>query len=411
MQSPNNDTFCVAPWFQVRNQNDMQKRVCCAISTYGGTDSENSSPIDFLNSDKNIELKKKLHNGIKVKECSKCWRNEKNNITSLRQRLNGVLLHNKSDVKNTWLQSYFNRKKDFTSDDLLMADVKVGNTCNHACVMCSPDDSSMVYNEWIKNKNVFFIKDKLKDDPDFLKKVALTGYKNQSYRKYIDDICKNKNLKFIKILGGEPLLDRYLLTKLKDLPKKQKNIMSLHIVTNGSVNLLETKEYLGDFKNIKFNISLEGIGDVQEYARYHSKWAQLEKNILDFKQSQYSDISIHHTLQTTTVLGLSDLLQWINSNDLSISFGMCLNPKYLSFMSLPGKVRHLIQKIFTNDVPVKQNDIGDEEPVTTENILNYIDEMKFNKDEYQKFLKYIKWYEKNKSIKPLKDIFPILFDN
>ena len=80
-------------------------------------------------------------------------------------------------------------------------------------------------------------------------------------------------------------------------------------------------------------------------------------------------------------------------------------------MSLPGKVRYLIQKIFTNDVPVKQNDIGDEEPVTTENILNYIDEMKFNNDEYQKFLKYIKWYEKNKSIKPLKDIFPILFDN
>ena len=99
MQSPNNDTFCVAPWFQVRNQNDMQKRVCCAISTYGGTDSENSSPIDFLNSDKNIELKKKLHNGIKVQECSKCWRNEKNNITSLRQRLNGILLHNKSYVK------------------------------------------------------------------------------------------------------------------------------------------------------------------------------------------------------------------------------------------------------------------------------------------------------------------------
>ena len=108
-----------------------------------------------------------------------------------------------------------------------MADVKVGNTCNHACVMCSPDDSSMVYNEWIKNKNVFFIKDKLKDDPDFLKKVSLTGYKNQSYRKYRVDkpkppTPKKANRRKKLDLPASPSLESFFIDKDKMLvPKNQ----------------------------------------------------------------------------------------------------------------------------------------------------------------------------------------------
>ena len=59
MEQPNNDTFCVAPWFQIRNENNMQKKVCCNIQT-STENHENKTALDFLNIDENI------HNILKV---------------------------------------------------------------------------------------------------------------------------------------------------------------------------------------------------------------------------------------------------------------------------------------------------------------------------------------------------------
>ena len=68
METPDNRTFCVAPWFQIRNENDGSKRVCCAIgSSY--PESVTQGPLEFLNSTQNIRLKKDLHQGTKAKSC------------------------------------------------------------------------------------------------------------------------------------------------------------------------------------------------------------------------------------------------------------------------------------------------------------------------------------------------------
>ena len=108
MHLPNKDTFCVAPWFQIRNENNLKKRVCCKISMTTATDSE---PLEHLNNDQNIRLKKNLHEGIKDSACYKCWKDEEKNVRSVRQNLNGLLLNNKQELKNTWIESYFKRKQ------------------------------------------------------------------------------------------------------------------------------------------------------------------------------------------------------------------------------------------------------------------------------------------------------------
>ena len=57
MKLPDNNTFCVAPWFQIRNENDGSKRVCCGITSKYPKSVE-QEPLEFLNSADNIELKK-----------------------------------------------------------------------------------------------------------------------------------------------------------------------------------------------------------------------------------------------------------------------------------------------------------------------------------------------------------------
>ena len=409
MDLPNSKTFCVAPWFQIRNSNDGSKKVCCGISS-SSPKSVDQDPLEFLNSEEVMNLKENLHHGKRVKECSGCWKPEAEGRISLRQQLNGILTNNSSSIENTWLDSYFRQKQDFTSDDLLMADIKIGNTCNYACVMCVPSDSSMIYNEWIKKPNAFFIKNKLRNDPGYLERIRFTGYRNKIYRNYVEKILSNRNLKFLKLLGGEPLLDQKLITDLRNLPENRKKKIHLHIVTNASKDLSQTREYLGNFKFITFTVSLEGTAGVQEYARYGSNWSEVSANILKFKEKFPTDIIVHTVLQTTSILGFEDLARWTNKNNLALQMGICINPDYLSFSSLPDAVREKVKKSLSKaKIIISQTRIGDEEGWPVDKIIDIMESTKFDIEQYKKFMNYIKWYENGKKLPNLRDIFPALF--
>lgn len=410
MEQPNTKTFCVAPWFQIRNENDLHKKVCCSIDK--STKSE-LGVFEHLNSEANLKLKKDLHNGIQNKNCQKCWKAEQNNVRSLRQTLNASLLNNQNTIEDSWLTSYFKRKENWLSDRLLMADVHIGNTCNHACIMCIPADSSLIYNHWQKSQDNEFVKEVLDKDPKHLERIKMNGYKNKKYEEYFTHVIENNpNLRVLKIIGGEPLLDKNLLRKLQELDDEHKQRLSIWIVTNGSVNLNETVQKLGNFKGIFFAVSVEGVGQVHEYARYGSNWQQLESNILSFKQSNTRAVTIHHTIQASTLLGLEDLSHWCNSNNVPISLGFVKHPDYLSVSAIPNHVREaVIEKAKANKILVKENTLSDEPTLSAENMLHTLTSTEFNPHLYQRFLRFVDWYEENKAdIPKLKDIFPQLYE-
>ena len=389
---PDPGTFCVAPWFQIRNQNDMSKNVCGSRITDTSVD---LLPLDYLNSAEIQGLKQDLHTGIKNKSCSQCWTQESHGVSSLRQKLNGILLNNTNEVKNSWVSAYFKKKTDYTSDFVAMADIKTGNTCNFACVMCNPEDSSKIYTNWAQDTSAGFIQQKLTQVPDYLNTVKLYSLKNNKYLSYVNDVLANTDkLQWLKFLGGEPLLDTTLLEKVRALPAEKKKKISLSFVTNGSVNLKETADYLGKFKNIYFCISLEGTGATQDYARAGSNWHTIEHNILSAVDYKNIQISIVHTLQTTTILGLGELLSWGQQHNLEISLGYCSDPSYLSFKSLSEAARESAKLILSKT-----------------NLAGIINNVEFDPLEHQKFINYISWYENaNKTTNSLKNLYPLLFE-
>ena len=410
MEQPSPKTFCVAPWFQIRNENDLRKKVCCHIDRVTKSD---LGVFEHLNSEDNIKLKKDLHAGIQNPNCKKCWTNEQNNVKSLRQSLNGSLLNNQSTIENSWLTSYFKRKENWTSDRLLMADIHIGNTCNHACIMCIPADSSLIYNHWQKSQDNEFVKEVLDKDPKHLERIKMNGFKNKKYEEYFTHVISNNpNLKVLKIIGGEPLMDKNLLQKLQELDEEQKQRLSIWVVTNGRVNLNDILDKLGNFKGIFFTVSIEGVGQVHEYARYGSNWKQLEQNILSFKQSDTRGITIHHTIQASTLLGLEDLTHWCNQNNLPITLGFVEHPDYLSVSAIPDHIREtVVKKAKANKMLVREEPLSDEPTLTAENMLHTLTSTSFDPYLYKRFLRYVDWYEGNKTEIPrLKNIFPELYE-
>ena len=279
--------------------------------------------------------------------------------------------------------------------------------------MCIPADSSLIYNHWQKSQDNEFVKEVLDKDPKHLERIKMNGFKNKKYEEYFTHVISNNpNLKVLKIIGGEPLMDKNLLQKLQELDEEQKQRLSIWVVTNGSVNLNDILDKLGNFKGIFFTVSIEGVGQVHEYARYGSNWKQLEQNILSFKQSDTRGITIHHTIQASTLLGLEDLTHWCNQNNLSITLGFVEHPDYLSVSAIPDHIREtVVKKAKANKMLVREEPLSDEPTLTAENMLHTLTSTSFDPYLYKRFLRYVDWYEGNKTEIPrLKNIFPELYE-
>ena len=92
--------------------------------------------------------------------------------------------------------------------------------------------------------------------------------------------------------------------------------------------------------------------------------------------------------------------------------GVVNNPDYLGPNSLPNHIKQKVLKKCTDvKVDVSQNMLTDFESVDVKKMLHNIERSKFNLALYDKFKRYIKWYESSKpDITPLVAIFPELYD-
>ena len=405
----NSNTFCSAAWFGIRNRQDMTKTVCCLLDwNTKDPGTEQMSPLDYLNSDKIKNMRKQMHEGKKVAQCQQCWTIESQGRRSLRLNLNDFISNGRgSNLHSSWLQAYFNRKDDFTTDQVMLTDIKIGNTCNFACVMCNPKDSSMIYNYWSKNKDNEFVQEHLKEDPKYFEKAKFTGFKQNAYRDYIENVLENNDkIKRISLLGGEPTLDEKLFAMLYNISNDRKKKIALNIITNGSNNMVERTKKLGPFEKIHWTLSLEGVQDVQDYARYGSKWKEVEHNILEQLRYDPTSITVAPLVQATTLTGLPELIKWANSYNLPLHVQDIYAPTYLGLDSVPSELKQKVieQLEIISEFKVAVND--ENIPWNMSAIINTINDSNFDEKKLTQFRNYLKFYEKDRDMKTFIDVCP-----
>ena len=221
-----------------------------------------------------------------------------------------------------------------------MADVKLSNVCNYSCLMCDPRNSSQIYSAWKKDQKHPTIQIRLQElgGDGYLDNVK-TVYMDRSNYDLLQQIIKFQP-KHIKLLGGEPLLDATALGILRNIPTNQKRHMSLTFVTNGSIDLLKIKNLLSEFKTVSFCVSLEGVGQVQDFVRKGSDWTYVEDNIKRFIKQFPDDLYIHHTVQAITVGHLPELLNWSQHHHLAFNLEFLDRPEFMSLSALPPALKH-----------------------------------------------------------------------
>lgn len=388
------NTFCSAPWFAIRLDWDGKFVPCCQIKTDDSSFSgrkdyslNDSTVEEYLSSDYVQYIKKSLDNGQKIAECSTCWIKESTGMKSLRQITNDTITKNQgNNIENTWA-GMFLKRHGYSDHYLVSADVKLSNVCNFSCAMCSPHDSSKILDQWKTQKDEFFVKRILDKQPTYFDDVINTYQTKRGYQ-HLKDIL-DYPIQNLKLLGGEPLLDKELFKILQSVDSKKKSQVALHFITNGSQSIVDAYEQLRDYKSVSFGVSLEGIGAVQDYIRDGSNFAAIEKNLLSAKSNGIA-VDIHNIIQALSVLGLGDLIQWADHNEIPVIFDLLEQPDYLSLSVLPEEIRERALQ-----------------GIKLESVVNLINKVSFAPEKYIEFKKYVKWFDQNKTHK-LSEVLPVL---
>lgn len=393
-------TFCAAPWFHIKNTTLGEYRSCCEIdhgkSDFLGTKKyawPDHLPQHWNNSEYVQYLREGLTAGVRLPECHKCWSKEDAGQRSQRQTVNATVAKN-YDFESSWLQSYFKRKNDYDQDLLVSADVQVTNLCNFGCIMCGPGSSSYLYRRWRRDQEHPSIKKQLKIMP--------VGYLDQIRETYVSrnnyDLLQHildQNPRYLKIIGGEPLLDQQLMSVLCNQHHDQKSKIKLYITTNGSMDISAAQERLAGYQEIFWIVSLESVGKLQDYVRKGSVWTDIERNIDRFIANYgQKNLYIAYVIQSLTLLGLPSLLSWAKQRNIPVATSLLAEPECLSLKSVPTEMKSDLVKALlsasTYSIPLE---LQDPTSINIAGLCDLIECTQHDRQSLRDLREWLDWYD------------------
>ena len=272
-------TMCAFPWMHLHSWPDGKAMLCCIA--HGGKqrgkvgDFSVNSFQEIINNDKMKQVRVDLMNGVKIKECEACWKDEALGKKSMRK--------NSSNDVNYDLQSLLDKTHpDGTLDDpkILYMDFRFSNLCNLGCKTCGSPLSSTIANKK-KDKTTDIINLQFKNvlsergtitsfvyaRPDFLELDVIP---------YLDD-CKE-----FYFAGGEPLMHQEHLEILKYLDENKHYNKHLVYSTNLTLTKWKGTDFISiwkKFNKILFWCSIDGHKDQLEYIREYSNHDKVFSNL------------------------------------------------------------------------------------------------------------------------------------
>ncbi len=230
--------------------------------------------------------KLKFQNDQFPKECVRCQDQERVGIHSDRM---------------FWLKEH--EKLQSVKSDYLTVSLKLDNICNTACQFCQPNTSSK-----IASLNGHTIK------------IHETGN--------FYDVLPTDRITQIDFEGGEPSNSKNVSEVLQNLPK---NVKDIKIYTNGRSFMKELPAIVQKGIRVQLSISLDGVGKVQEYVRWPTKWSEYHETVYEYKKltEEHPTLVSVNFFTTICTLNINDLENIINYAD------QCQIPLALSKLSVP----------------------------------------------------------------------------
>ena len=391
------ETFCPLPFIHLATRPNGDVRVCCTANASGAgviddkevglvkKDGINMNLRDHTieevwNSEQMCNTRLQMLNGEIPASCRKCFEEESRGIKS----------------KRNWETEVWQQRVDLDSiistmskegqlpTDIPYFDLRLGNMCNLKCIMCSPHDSS----SWIKDWKLQYPKytDDLKQDQGWDPSFDYTWYKKGSFL----DSMKNqaKYIKELYFAGGEPLMipEHYAILEFMVAENYAKDCV-VRYNSNGTEISDRLLELWTHFKEVKFNFSIDAVGEKNDYIRYPSNWESLVANMhkLDNTGNNVT-VNMACAVQLLNVGSLVELAQWKLDQNFKkinrapygaglIGLHLVYFPSYLNIRTLPKDVKQSVTESISTFVNTYNTQEFESNPYGKERWLGIVDYM------------------------------------
>jgi organic radical activating enzyme len=302
----------------------------------------NMTMEEYINSEWLVDIKQKMINGIRPKECENCETKERLGLKSTRGA--SWRYWNIGEEPNLEDQPWFHNITVDTPTKPKRIELRFSNLCNMKCRMCDEASSS----EIAKEKQKYNLGNDINNNPDNI----FFEDTDESVLKITDDNIQGlKNIELLRDLrkvcftGGEPFLIKGYYDYLDFLIEHKFNErVELELFTNTSVYNKLFVDRLMKFPKVEFTMSIDGVGKTAEYIRHGTKWATIEKNVLTFNSMPKPILcSINVAISAYVLLDVSNLALFLmrlyreNNNILIKCYTVLMQS--LRFTSAPAHLK------------------------------------------------------------------------
>ena len=257
------DTFCMLPWMHLHAYPDGRAYPCCfAFDPYHVGNLNKESLKEVFNGEKMKEMRVRMLNNKKSRECMKCYDQEKSGFFSLRLSSNKHFGHHIPLVHNTLPDG----QADFV---MKYWDIRFSNLCNMACRSCGTWFSS----NWYEDHK------KLTGSPPPHAKIMKVGRNtNDMWEQMLESFDHSEQFYFA---GGEPIIMEEHYRILKELDRRKMYHVRLIYNTNFSKTKfkdIDVFELWNKFDSVSVGASLDAEGSRAELMRKGTKWEDTVAN-------------------------------------------------------------------------------------------------------------------------------------
>jgi len=316
--------FCSIPWTEVHINADGTYHSCGAQpNTITGSsiaatyNVRNMTIHEWMDSVHQKNARDDKLAGIANPLCNMCYHEDDAGSSSKRTREN--------QKHNTNISFFKTAKPSVNSFH-----ISLGNECNLACRMCTPVASSKIAVQEIKAGT-------------FKGAARMNWTEDQNSWEHISDyLCQSEELKFIHLVGGEPLLNPRFEQLIDLLLAANKTDIYLGFTTNGTVFSESLMHKLNAFRHVDIGISIECTGRLNDLIRQGSTTQIVLDNIelyLKHRKEGQVYVTVRTVPSALSVHTLDDLYRWCADRQIDIMTNMLVRPVYQQIKHLPGDVK------------------------------------------------------------------------
>jgi len=354
------DTFCVLPWMHLYIGTDGNVLPCCQGNHQHPLGNVEEQSIDsIVKSKASNQLRANMVNGVRSKECDRCYQQEDAGLKSPRLEHNAQWAHikiNKLDHTGTIDQF-----------EPVYLDIRLNNICNLKCRMCSGYYSSSIAQE----------ETELFGNTDSVNSSLRLQQRKSALIEILEYLPFAEKIYFA---GGEPLLASEHYEILKTLIACGNTDLEVFYNTNFTTlqyRDISVLDLWKNFSNIKIGASLDAIGPVAEYVRHGTKWKTIESNLELVKtHCPHVNFAVTSAVGLLNVSSLIDLQRSWHTNcilELSkFSLSTIISPDHLTVSALPTEHKKRLDILIKNHIVWCQKEGNNKLADQWNNVLKYM---------------------------------------